>query len=376
MLIAMRLYLILLALVIAVQAAVFQNAEAPQNRTVSSELFAELEELSRLVAISYCVGYQGIQKPFTCLSHCSEFPGLELVQTFDTGILSNSCGYIALSHTPAYPPRILVIFRGTNSVSNFLSDLQTSPTDYIPYATTHGRQCTNCTVHSGFMRAWNATREVILPQLQVLRQQYPRYPIVFAGHSMGGAVAGIGGLELKSARDIWGKTGVVSFGEPMFGNAGMARFVDENFGCWDTTAEHENCTYKRVTHAQDPVPLLPPAEWGWRQHGSEIFISKPGLPPIAEDMRLCSGPKDPACLDGDGELKEAAASSAIAQKIIARADGTIDGVVKRGLVPPRWQIWQLLFAHREYIWRLGLCYDPDWPWDDRQAPPVPTNYEL
>lgn len=52
-----------------------------QNDTqhVSNELFDSLEELSRLVDISYCVGTSGVQKPFQCLSHCEEFPNLELV---------------------------------------------------------------------------------------------------------------------------------------------------------------------------------------------------------------------------------------------------------------------------------------------------------
>ena len=46
---------------------------------VSWQLFSSLEELSRLVDISYCVSTTGIQEPFQCLSHCSEFPDLELV---------------------------------------------------------------------------------------------------------------------------------------------------------------------------------------------------------------------------------------------------------------------------------------------------------
>ena len=50
------------------------------TRPVSSELFNSLEELSRLVDISYCVGTTGVQKPFQCLSHCAEFPNLELIQ--------------------------------------------------------------------------------------------------------------------------------------------------------------------------------------------------------------------------------------------------------------------------------------------------------
>ena len=50
------------------------------NRTVSSDLFYELEELSRIVDISYCVGTTGIQKPFMCASRCQEFEGFELVK--------------------------------------------------------------------------------------------------------------------------------------------------------------------------------------------------------------------------------------------------------------------------------------------------------
>lgn len=49
------------------------------NRTVSSELFYELEELARIVDISYCVGTTGILKPFMCASRCQDFPGFELV---------------------------------------------------------------------------------------------------------------------------------------------------------------------------------------------------------------------------------------------------------------------------------------------------------
>jgi triacylglycerol lipase len=50
------------------------------TRPVSNDLFNSLEELSRLVDISYCVGTTGVKKPFQCLSHCAEFPNLELIE--------------------------------------------------------------------------------------------------------------------------------------------------------------------------------------------------------------------------------------------------------------------------------------------------------
>lgn len=49
------------------------------GREISEQLFADLEELSRIADISYCVGSTGIQIPFQCLSRCHEFRKFELV---------------------------------------------------------------------------------------------------------------------------------------------------------------------------------------------------------------------------------------------------------------------------------------------------------
>lgn len=57
------------------------NAPTRDNRTISSELFVELEELARVVDITYCVGALGlgIEKPFECPSRCSDFDNFDLV---------------------------------------------------------------------------------------------------------------------------------------------------------------------------------------------------------------------------------------------------------------------------------------------------------
>lgn len=52
---------------------------ADTNKTIGLELFNDLEELARIVDISYCVGVTGIWKPFTCISRCHQFPSFELV---------------------------------------------------------------------------------------------------------------------------------------------------------------------------------------------------------------------------------------------------------------------------------------------------------
>lgn len=58
-----------------------RDSRSGNNRAISSELFTDLEELSRIVDIAYCVGLtgSGIQKPFLCASRCQEFGSFQLV---------------------------------------------------------------------------------------------------------------------------------------------------------------------------------------------------------------------------------------------------------------------------------------------------------
>lgn len=61
------------------------------SRAVSQSLFNSLEELARLVDISYCVGSTGIQKPFNCLSRCSDFQGFQLLTVTTARSLGSCC---------------------------------------------------------------------------------------------------------------------------------------------------------------------------------------------------------------------------------------------------------------------------------------------
>lgn len=399
----------LLFSLIALTAALFPEAEnifqqpisSPSPATVSTTsssispaLFTDIERLARLVDISYCVGTSGIYQPFTCASRCNEFPTLRLASTWNTGVLlSDSCGYIAvdngstaddgengISGGGTKSPAIIVAFRGTYSLANTVVDLSTVPQEYVPYpdpgegsggsrkkkdnnrnnnGTEQQHQCTNCTVHMGFLESWKQARKLVLPVLLNARQAHPDYPVHVVGHSLGGAVACLAALELRLALG-WEDLTVTTFGEPQAGNEGFAAFVDDVFDLAEkeplpgddadddvVVADEEETqkqrSYRRVTHVGDPVPLLPLSEWGYRPHGGEIFITKPQLSPGLEDLRTCRGAKDPACIaGGDGE----------------------EALPLVGMIPSRLRLWQLLFAHRDYFWRLGLCVpggDPsDW----------------
>ncbi|KZF24675.1 alpha/beta-hydrolase [Xylona heveae TC161] len=391
------------------------------NRNVSIELFMELEELARIVDISYCVGSTGIQKPFACVSRCSEFDGFELVTTWNTGpLLSDSCGYIVLSHPPS-EPRIIVAFRGTYSITNTIVDLSTVPQEYIPYPggnatsldslasrdrlhsasssqnddfpnVSEDPPCNNCTVHSGFYSSWLHTKPHVLPHLKTLIAEHPAYKLTLVGHSLGGAVAAIGALEMQSRG--W-KPQVTTFGEPRVGNKALMQYIDQRFDLGGLEEPHGSqpsrsksgtrSSFRRVTHVDDPVPLLPLREWGYRMHAGEVYISKKPLSPTPTDLQHCFGDEDPACIasaessDTDTEFAAAlgalllSSDSAADEPLDAQADidskadaGTeMDTELKaRGLIPSRFKLWELFFAHRDYFWRLGLCVpggDPhDW----------------
>ncbi|CAL3961940.1 unnamed protein product [Diplocarpon coronariae] len=396
------------AVTVAVAVPPTSAAPAPATDRASPPraLFAELEELARVVDIAYCVGTTGIAPPFLCAGRCADFPAFELVDTFNTGpLMSDSCGYVALDHgaggRDSGSGRVVVAFRGTYSIANTIVDLSTVPQEYVPYPGPEGagagRECRDCTVHSGFWASWRNTRELVLPHLFRLRAEHPSYGVHLVGHSLGGAVAALAGLEL----DAGGFAPVVTtFGEPRIGNVGLRAFVDEVFGRGGDRGDRgwDGDRYRRVTHVDDPVPLLPLSEWGYRSHAGELFIAKPELQPGREDVKVCLGDEDAECSAGgeagEGKLGErtharlARAAEAYHAELQTHAraragDGNDRGNGTTNMdtnghdeqggasgtrwgipLPARYKLWQLFFAHRDYFWRLGLCVpggDPlDW----------------
>jgi hypothetical protein len=100
------------------------------------------------------------------------------------------------------------------------------------------------------------------------------------------------------------------------GNLPLAEYMNTHF-----TPE----TYRRITHKSDPVPLLPFKDWGFIQHETELYIERLDLPTTYEDVRICEGNEDESCA----------------------ASGTVNAL-------------QLLYAHRDYFNRLGLCVPQGW----------------
>ena len=272
-------------------------------------------------------------------------------------------------------------------MANTIIDLSTVPQEYVPYPgddddqdafndglhspSTSPRQslrrsikplkaeCTNCTVHLGFMTSWRHTRPHIVPHLEELVKQYPDYQLTLVGHSLGGAVAALASLDFKS-RD-WNPQ-VTTFGEPRVGNQGLVHYIDKAFSTND--GKNKSGMFRRVTHVDDPVPLLPLSEWGYGMHAGEIYIKKPELPPEIEDIQSCIGDHDLRCIAGaDDSLNSIPQYGIERNEAIAEAQDWWSDTKGFLTLPARYRIWQLFFAHRDYFWRLGLCLPIDTPKD-------------
>lgn len=341
--------------------------------------------------------------------------------------MSDSCGYIALDRLGK---RIIVAFRGTYSITNTIVDLATIPQEYVPYPgdpdddpdndaeelpahrgllsrpwrwfrkakhrfaswssgydglaseeqgmepvvtdrgvenRPEGPKCSNCMVHMGFYSSWKDCRRLIIPHLKHLHEFHPSYKLHLVGHSLGGAVAALAALETEVLG--WHPT-VTTFGEPRIGNTGLKDYLNALFKLDDRDNEDGNGgRYRRMTHSNDPVPLLPLTEWGYKMHSGEIYISKPELQPFVSDLRLCDGDEDKECIFG-GEAEAPFVEAPAPEP--EPEDGAQAKTMKEQEMeierlwgfPARYRIWQLFFAHRDYFWRLGLCVkggDPiDW----------------
>lgn len=249
--------------------------------------------------------------------------------------------------------------------------MATIPQEYVPYPGDDGddindanintkkNKCVNCTVHAGFMTSWRHSRPYIISHLEELVEKYPDYQLALIGHSLGGAVAALAALEFQARG--WNPQ-ITTFGEPKIGNLALAKYTDKAFAR-GSQQPNISAVYRRITHVNDPVPLLPFSEWGYRMHAGEIYISKAELSPLAADIYHCKGDEDPECIAGTGVLVLNSDSLSANSDIESFKDWWrhTKGFLT---VPARFRIWQLFFAHRDYFWRLGLCIpggDPkDW----------------
>jgi len=240
----------------------------------ASSAYAYDATLSRtnmdMAGAAYCAGKLGVGVNEWDCTVCKQYPGVNATEVWDRATDAN--GFVAADPNNR---RIVVSFSGTDPLSmrNWIDDISTLKRDY-PY-------CSGCQVHKGFYETYLAVQPQVLSLVKSYRAQYPDFPIMVTGHSLGGALAVHAALDLKMALGL-STMDVYTFGQPRVGNAEFQKFYVDN------TAPNY-----RVTHYKDPVPHLPFNDWSFVHQPTEVFYGM-----LNNDYQLCdSSGEDPDCSD-------------------------------------------------------------------------------
>ncbi|KAG6432164.1 hypothetical protein SASPL_103738 [Salvia splendens] len=173
---------------------------------------------------------------------------------------------------------VVIAFRGTQetSIQNWVEDLFWKQLD-INYPGVDGAM-----VHHGFYNAYNdsSLRPGVLSAVQLAKELYGDTNIMVTGHSMGGAMAALCGLDLRVILTLGEqqKVQVMTFGQPRIGNAVFASYYSQVVP--DTF---------RVTHGNDMVPHLPPyysyfPQKTYHHFPREIRVELENLPRLAHSV--------------------------------------------------------------------------------------------
>ena len=183
--------------------------------------------------------------------------------------LHKTANHVALYHLEDRPGQVLC-FRGTTRVRQWLMNLTALPVSWDRLDSPARETASKVYVHQGFQLLFERLWPLVEPHLQP-----DRGPLVFTGHSLGGAFATMAAAASPVRPDL-----LVTFGSPRVGNPA---FVD----CLDGIPIH------RIVNHHDIVSLVPAldpklGERDFRHAGDLAFLGKlPGT------FHAVSGPENP-----------------------------------------------------------------------------------
>lgn len=163
---------------------------------------------------------------------------------------------------------IYVSFRGSESIQNWLDNLDAILTDYP--------KGDDCEVHKGFYSAEQSCFPDVLAEVQNLKGKYPSYGVMVTGHSLGAALATFTALDLLDSGisnvEMW------NYGSPRVGNTNFANYVN-------TVLPNR----ARITHHKDMVPHVPMHE-RFTHYANEWYQPDDNL-----NVNECFGNEDKDC---------------------------------------------------------------------------------
>lgn len=132
---------------------------------------------------------------------------------------------------------------GTKGLADQLRDLVSLPLPTLGSGV-NASPCLGCTVHAGFLTAYESLAVLVRSDLTAALKQYPGYSTVVAGHSLGGSLAQLAWADLVADKAYNVRAGY-SYGQARTGNQAFADAMDKLSGASDSNPG----TFYRVTHA-------------------------------------------------------------------------------------------------------------------------------
>lgn len=131
---------------------------------------------------------------------------------------------------------IYVVFRGSSSIQNWISDLDALKTAYTSFP-----EC-NCQVHKGFYSSEQRVISKVVNEVKRLQALKTDYQVKVTGHSLGAAIAQLTSMDLVK---FGIPNSLYNFGQPRTGDKAYSDFATPKVPAW------------RVVHDKDQVPHLP-----------------------------------------------------------------------------------------------------------------------
>ncbi|KAH8107336.1 alpha/beta-hydrolase [Phellopilus nigrolimitatus] len=237
------------------------------KRSIASALLSDFELYTRYSFGAY-------------LPVCSTPLGNTLIDQFNNET-TDTQGFITRDDTRH---EIVVTFRGSSSIPDLIRDNDWTLIPYMSPGVAVSQE-ENVTAHRGFINAYNSVAPTIISTVRAQLTAYPSYTLISTGHSLGAALASLGGVSLVS--NFPGTSlKVYTFGQPRTGNQGYATLAENRVGA-------DNIY--RVVHTYDGVPTLVPEALGFRHHLTEYWNLQD--PSSADNVKVCDGEEDPTCSD-------------------------------------------------------------------------------
>ncbi|KAL4061895.1 Alpha/Beta hydrolase protein [Scleroderma yunnanense] len=137
--------------------------------------------------------------------------------------------------------------------------------------------------HTGFQLAQAGAATDVLTAVQQAMSQYESTSITMVGHSLGAAISLLDSVYLPLHLPQGTSFKTINYGLPRVGDKAFADYVDANV----------HLTH--INNKEDPVPTLPPIEFGYVHPAGEVHIEDSGV------WVSCPGQDNPSkqCIVGD-----------------------------------------------------------------------------